>query len=40
MADPADAGLSTVRSSDAGDLIRVSTTLPGGFDIGYGYSPD
>lgn len=40
MANPADAGLYTVRSSDAGDLVRVSTTLPGGFDNGYGYSPD
>ncbi len=40
MANPADAGLYTVRSSDAGDLVRVSTTLPGGFDDGYGYSPD
>jgi len=29
-----------VRSSDAGDLVRVTTTLPGGFDNGYGYSPD
>jgi Tol biopolymer transport system component len=40
MANPADAGLYTVRSSDAGDLVRVTTTLPGGFDDGYGYSPD
>jgi Tol biopolymer transport system component len=40
MANPADAGLYTVRSSDAGDLVRVTTTLPGGFDNGYGYSPD
>lgn len=40
MADPAGAGLYTVRSSDAGDLVRVSTSLPGGFDNGYGYSPD
>jgi TolB protein len=40
IANPADAGLYTVRSSDAGDLVRVSTTLPGGFDDGYGYSPD
>jgi dipeptidyl aminopeptidase/acylaminoacyl peptidase len=40
MANPAAAGLYTVRSSDAGDLVRVSTTLPGGFDDGYGYSPD
>jgi Tol biopolymer transport system component len=39
MANPADAGLYTVRSSDAIDLVRVSTTLSGGFDIGYGYSP-
>ncbi len=38
--NPADAGLYTVRSSDAGDLVRVTTTLPGGFDDGYGYSPD
>ena len=40
IANPADAGLYTVRSSDAGDLVRVSATLPGGFDDGYGYSPD
>jgi hypothetical protein len=40
LADPADAGLYTVRSSDAGDLARVTTTPPGGFDNGYGYSPD
>lgn len=40
IANPADAGLYTVRSSDAGDLVRVGTTLPGGFDNGYGYSPD
>jgi WD40-like Beta Propeller Repeat len=42
MADPADAGLYTVRSSDAGDLVRVTTQLPGSGigDIGYGYSPD
>ena len=40
MANPADAGLYTVRSSDAGVLVRVSTTLPGGFDDGYGYSHD
>jgi Tol biopolymer transport system component len=40
MANPADAGLYTVRSSDASDLVRVTTTLPGGFDDGYGYSPD
>jgi Tol biopolymer transport system component len=40
MANPADAGLYTVRSSDAGDLVRVTTSLPGGFDNGYGYSPD
>ena len=33
-------GLYTVRSSDAGVLVRVSTTLPGGFDDGYGYSHD
>ena len=29
-----------MRSSDAGVLVRVSTTLPGGFDDGYGYSHD
>jgi Tol biopolymer transport system component len=42
MANPADAGLYTVRSSDAGDLVRVTTQLPGSGigDIGYGYSPD
>jgi hypothetical protein len=40
MANPGDAGLYTVRSADASDLVRVSTSLPGGFDNGYGYSPD
>jgi Tol biopolymer transport system component len=42
MANPADAGLYTVRSSDAGDLVRVTTQLPGSGigDVGYGYSPD
>lgn len=40
IASPADAGLYTVRSSDAGDFVRVSTNPPGGFDNGYGYSPD
>jgi Tol biopolymer transport system component len=42
MASPADAGLYTVRSSDAVDLVRISTQLPdsGIGDIGYGYSPD
>jgi Tol biopolymer transport system component len=40
MANPADAGLYTVRSSDAGGLVRVSATPPNGFDNGYGYSPD
>jgi hypothetical protein len=40
IANPADAGLYTVRSADAGDLVRVTTTPPGGFDDGYGYSPD
>jgi len=40
LANPADAGLYTVRSSDAGDLVRVTATPPGGFDNGYGYSPD
>jgi Tol biopolymer transport system component len=39
-ANPAEAGLYTVRSSDAGDLVRVTTTPPDGFDNGYGYSPD
>lgn len=39
-ANPAEAGLYTVRSSDAGDLVRVSATPPGGSDNGYGYSPD
>ena len=38
--NPADAGLYTVRSSDAGDLVRVTATPLGGFDNGYGYSPD
>ncbi len=40
MANRADAGLYTVRSSDAGDLVRVTAQPPKGFDIGYGYSPD
>src|SRR6266540_705113 len=40
LANPADAGLYTVRSSDAGDPVRVTATPPGGFDNGYGYSPD
>jgi Tol biopolymer transport system component len=40
MTNPADAGLYTVRASDAGDIVRVSNTLTGGFDNGYGYSPD
>jgi WD40-like Beta Propeller Repeat len=40
MANPADAGLYTVRSSDAGDVVRVAATPPNGFDNGYGYSPD
>jgi Tol biopolymer transport system component len=40
IANPADAGLYTVRSSDAGDLVRVTTTPSNGFDNGYGYSPD
>jgi Tol biopolymer transport system component len=39
-ANPAEAGLYTVRSSDAGDLVRVTATPPGGVDIGYRYSPD
>ena len=40
MANPADAGLYSVRSSDAGDLVRITAQPPKGFDIGYGYSPD
>jgi Tol biopolymer transport system component len=40
IANRADAGLYTVRSSDAGDLVRVAATPPDGFDNGYGYSPD
>jgi Tol biopolymer transport system component len=40
MANPADAGLYTVRSSDARDLVRVAATPPDGFDNGYSYSPD
>jgi dipeptidyl aminopeptidase/acylaminoacyl peptidase len=36
----ADAGLYTVRSSDAGDPVRVIATPPKSFDNGYGYSPD
>jgi Tol biopolymer transport system component len=38
-ANPAEKGLYTVRSSDGGDLVRV-TAPPNGFDLGYGYSPD
>jgi TolB protein len=40
IANPADAGLYTVRSSDAGDLVRVTATPPDSFDNGYGFSPD
>jgi hypothetical protein len=40
MANPADAGLYSVRSSDATDIVRLTATLPGGFDIGYAFSPD
>ena len=40
IANPADSGLYTIRSSDGRGLVRVSTTLPGGFDDAYGYSPD
>jgi TolB protein len=40
MANPADAGLYTVRSSDAGDRVRITAEPPKGFDTGYGYSPD
>jgi dipeptidyl aminopeptidase/acylaminoacyl peptidase len=36
----AEAGLYTVRSSDAGDLVRVIATPPKSFDNGYGYSRD
>jgi Tol biopolymer transport system component len=39
-ANPADAGLYTVRSSDAEDRVSVSATPPDHFDTGYGYSPD
>ena len=35
--NPADAGLYTVRSSDASDLVRLTAN---GSDNGYGYSPD
>jgi dipeptidyl aminopeptidase/acylaminoacyl peptidase len=40
MANPTDAGLYTVRSPDAGDLVRITAQPPKGFDIGYGYSSD
>jgi TolB protein len=40
LANPADAGLYTVRSSDAGGLVRVTATPPDHFDDGYSYSPD
>ncbi len=39
-ASPAEKGLSTVRSSDGGDLVRVTAAPPAGGDNGYGYSPD
>jgi TolB protein len=36
-----NAGLYTVRASDAGDLVRIATTpVDGSYDISYGYSPD
>ena len=39
--NPELAGLYTVRSSDGGDLVRVTTTpQDGSADTGYGYSPD
>ena len=40
IANPADAGLYTVRSSDAGDLVRVTAIPADHFDDGYGYAPD
>jgi TolB protein len=40
LANPADAGLYTVRSSDAGDLVRVTATPADHFDDGYDYAPD
>jgi Tol biopolymer transport system component len=40
IANPSDAGLYTIRSSDGGGLVRVTTSLPGGFDDAYGYSPN
>ena len=40
MANRTDAGLYTVRSPDAGDLVRVTAQPPKGSDIGYGYSSD
>jgi TolB protein len=39
-AEPAEKGLYTVRSSDGGDLVRVTAAPPAGGDNGYGYSPD
>jgi Tol biopolymer transport system component len=33
-------GRYTVRSSDGGDLVRVTAAPPAGGDTGYGYSPD
>jgi Tol biopolymer transport system component len=38
--DPADVGLYTVRSSDGGDLKRVTVTPAGSGDTPSGYSPD
>jgi TolB protein len=39
-ANAAEKGLYTVRSSDGGDLVRVTAAPPAGGDNGYGYSPD
>jgi Tol biopolymer transport system component len=38
--NPEDNGLYTLRSSDGGDLVRVTTTPDGHDDLAFGYSPD
>lgn len=40
MQNPAQAGLYSIRASDGRGLVHVSATPVGGFDIGYGFSPD
>jgi hypothetical protein len=40
MQNPAQAGLYSIRPSDGRGLVRISATPSGGFDIGYGFSPN